>query len=94
MARNDDTERRDVERERGEPGSDGPSLFLLLAIVVAVIAGAFVLQNRESAKIQYLVFFESELQIWVAIAFAIVLGVLLDRLVIMWWRRARHSRDD
>lgn len=92
MARNDD--RRDgFDEQPGAAGSNGPSLFLILAAVVAVIAAAFVVQNREEAEIQYLIFFEAELRIWVAISFAIVLGILLDRLLIMWWRRSRR-RDD
>lgn len=91
MARRDDR-RGDRDDRPGPAGSNGPSLFLVLTIVVAIIAGSFVIQNREEATIQYLLFFESELQIWVAIAAAMALGVLLDRLFILWRRRAK--RDD
>ena len=72
---------------------NGPSLFLILMIVVAAIAAIFVFQNREEATITFL-FFEGEFRVWTAITFAILLGVLLDRIVLMWWRRARRDRDD
>ena len=71
MARRDDR-RGDRDDRPGPAGSNGPSLFLVLTIVVAIIAGSFVIQNREEATIQYLLFFESELQIWVAIAAAMI----------------------
>lgn len=92
MARDDDFENLD-DPDRHEPGgqgSNGPSPFLVALVVVAVIAAAFVIQNQERAEIQYLVFFENEFRIWTAIAFAMVLGAVLDRLVIAWWRRSRR----
>lgn len=92
MARRD---QRESDPQPGPAGSNGPSLFLILSVVVAIIAGSFVLQNRETAEIQYLFFFESETKVWVAIAVAIVLGMLLDRLLQMWWRRSRgRDRDE
>ena len=91
MARGDD--RRD-DRRPGPEGENGPSLFLILTVVVAIIAGAFVIQNRETTNIQYLFFFESETKVWVAISFAVLLGVVLDRLVQLWWRRSRRRDDE
>ena len=92
MARNDEFDHLDGEddREPGGEGKSGPSLFLIALIVVAAIAAAFVIQNQERAEVQYLVFFESEFRIWTAIAFAMLLGAVLDRLVIAWWRRSRR----
>lgn len=90
MARDDDF---DGEHSPGAAsGRSGPSLFLVLMIVIAAISAIFVVQNREEAEIQFL-FFSGFFRIWTAIAFAILLGVLLDRAIIMWWRRARR-RDD
>jgi len=74
---------------RVESGSNGPSLFLILMLVVAAIVAIFIFQNRETAPITFL-FFDGEFRVWTAIAFAILLGVLLDRVVLMWWRRARR----
>lgn len=85
---NDDA---DVDQQPGA-GSNGPSLFLILMIVVAAIAAIFVFQNREQTTITFL-FFDGEFRVWTAIVFAILLGVLLDRIVLMWWRRSRRHRD-
>ncbi len=71
---------------------NGPSLFLIGIIAVAAIAAIFVVQNREEATITFL-FFDGEFRIWTAILFAILLGVVLDRLILMWWRRARRKED-
>lgn len=76
----------------GPAGRNGPSLFLILLIVVAAISAVFIFQNREEAEIQFL-FFSGMFRIWTAIVFAILLGVLLDRAILMWWRRARRDRD-
>ena len=82
----------EFDRQPGPAGRNGPSLFLILLIAVAAIAAIFIVQNREEAEIQFL-FFDGMFRIWTAIAFAIVLGMLLDRAIIMWWRRARRDRD-
>lgn len=89
MAR-DDTNEFD---EQAPAAKNGPSLFLILSIAVAALAGVFVVQNRDQAEIQFL-FFSGEFRIWVAISFAILLGVLLDRLILTWWRRARRNEKD
>lgn len=81
-----------VDEQPGAQGSNGPSLFLFLVVIVAVVAAIFVVQNREEAEIQFL-FFDGTFRIWTAIAFAILLGILLDRLILLWWRRARRRND-
>ena len=79
---------------RVQSGNNGPSIFLILMLVVAAIVAIFIFQNRETATITFL-FFDGEFRVWTAIAIAILLGVLLDRVVLMWWRRARRrDRDD
>jgi len=74
-------------------GSNGPGLFLLLTILVAAIAAIFVAQNRERTQIEFLIFDFSS-RIWTAIAIAIVLGIVLDRLFLGWWRRARKRKNE
>ncbi len=90
MARGD----RRSDQEPGPAGSAGPSLFLILSVVVAIIAADFVIQNRETAEVHYLFFFQSETRVWLAIGFAILIGVVLDRLVQLWRRRSRRGDDD
>ncbi len=81
------------DRQPGPEGRNGPSLFLFLLIAVAAITAVFIAQNRERTRIEFL-FVDFTSRIWTAIAIAIALGVLLDRLVTMWWRRARKRRRE
>jgi len=64
--------------------------FIAIVLLVAVTA-VFILQNRERTTIDFLVF-EVRSRVWTAIAVAIGLGVLLDRLVSIWWRRRKRAR--
>lgn len=80
------------DRRGAGGGSSGPPLKLIAFILVAAIAVIFVFQNRERKSVDFL-FFEINSRQWVNIAVAIALGVLLDRLFVSWWRRARR-RDD
>jgi uncharacterized integral membrane protein len=73
------------------PARSGPSPLLIGFIIVAVVSLIFVLQNGEKADIHVL-FFEFTASVWVAIAIAIGIGILLDRILLAWWRRRR--RDD
>ncbi|MEJ6720460.1 hypothetical protein [Ilumatobacter sp.] len=77
----------------GAAGRNGPGLFLVLTIFVAAITAVFILQNRERTSIEFL-FFDFNSRTWVAIAISIGLGVLLDRLFLAWWRRARKRKNE
>lgn len=90
MAKNDDLD--GFDEQPGPAGRNGPSIFLILVIIIAAISAVFIFQNREEAEIQFL-FFDGTFRIWTAISFAILLGVLLDRAILMWWRRARKDKD-
>ena len=83
----------DFDDQPSRNGRNGPGLFLILTIVVAIITAVFVAQNRDQIEIKFL-FFDFSSRIWTAIAMAIGLGILLDRLVIGWWRRARKRKTD
>ncbi|MDG1187450.1 MAG: LapA family protein [Ilumatobacter sp.] len=83
----------DFDDQPSRNGRNGPGLFLILTIVVAVITAVFVAQNRDQIEIKFL-FFDFSSRIWTAIAMAIGLGILLDRLVNGWWRRARKRKND
>ena len=62
-------------------------------IIVAIVCAIFVFQNRERTTVNFL-FFSFESSVWVAIAVAIALGVLLDRFILGWWRRSRKRRTE
>ena len=83
----------DFDDQPSRNGRNGPGLFLILTIVVAIITAVFVAQNRDQIEIKFL-FFDFSSRIWTAIAMAIGLGILLDRLVNGWWRRARKRKND
>jgi hypothetical protein len=74
-------------------GQSGPPIKLIAFVAVAALAVVFVFQNRERHKIDFL-FFELNTRTWTALATALVLGVVLDRLFISWWRRARNRRNE
>jgi hypothetical protein len=72
-------------------GHAGPPVKLIAFIAVAALAIVFVFQNRERHRIDFL-FFEINTRTWTALATALVLGVVLDRLFVSWWRRSRNRR--
>jgi uncharacterized integral membrane protein len=71
----------------------GLSPALVAAGVIAIVLIIFILQNSNRASVEFL-FFERQTPVWVAIGIGIVLGVILDRLVTVWWRRTRRRRDE
>jgi len=73
-------------------GRNGPPIFLILLIVVAIATAIFISQNRDRTNIEFL-FFDFNSRVWTALVVALLLGVLLDRLILMWWRRARRDPD-
>lgn len=73
-------------------GRSGPSVWLVLFGVVALGTAIFILQNGEPVPAEFL-WFDAEIKLWVAIIASICLGIVLDRLILTWWRRSRR-RDD
>ena len=70
----------------------GPPIRLIVFAVVLIVAVVFVLQNRDMTQIDFL-FFEIRSRVWTAMATSMVLGVVLDRLFVAWWRRWRSSKN-
>ena len=61
----------------------------MLLVVLFVV---FFLQNSETLTIDFLVF-EKKTTIRWSLLVAVVLGILIDRIFTMWWRR-RGKRND
>jgi fructose-specific phosphotransferase system IIC component len=85
----------DIEREGQHPvasGRNGPNVTLIgLAIVVA--AGiAFFFQNGNSTSIHFL-FFQKDAKTRWAIIVAVLLGIAIDRIFSMWWRRRQKQNN-
>ena len=68
---------------------EGISPTLIGLVVLAAATVIFIVQNSERPKITFL-FFSVRTRLWVAIALAIALGVVLDRLFAIWWRRRKE----
>ena len=83
----------EYDEQSGTGRRNKPGVFLVLTILVAAITAVFVAQNREETEIEFL-FFDFTSRIWMAIAIAIALGILLDRVFLAWWRRARKRQAE
>ena len=73
-------------------GRDGPNLVLIGLGIVTVLFVIFFLQNSERLSVDFL-FFEKTTTIRWSLLVAVLLGVAIDRIFSIWWRR-RHRRDD
>ena len=85
-----------VEEYDPQPGPDGrsgPSVWLMLFALVAIATAVFIVQNGEKVPAEFL-WFDREIRLWVAIVASVALGILLDRLILTWWRRSRKRKND
>jgi uncharacterized integral membrane protein len=83
----------DDDPQPGSAGRSGPSIWLILFALVAFITTVFIVQNGEETPAEFL-WFDRDIKLWVAIVASIALGILLDRLILTWWRRSRKRKDD
>lgn len=72
-------------------GASGPSAMFILVAVVAALAVIFFLQNGEYVYIDFWVF-ERRTTIRWAILMSILLGVALDRILTIAWRRRKKNK--
>jgi uncharacterized integral membrane protein len=73
-------------------GRNGPSVALILAIVLVVALVIFVVRNGDETPVDFL-FTDVQLPLWILIAISIGIGVVLDRLISFWWRRSRRREN-
>ena len=76
------------DRTRVASGRSGPSIALIAFLIVAAYAIGFFFRNGHQTEVDY-IFGETDTTLRWALLLAVVLGIVLDRLVTMWWRR-RH----
>lgn len=93
MSNGDFNDNEEYDPQPGPAGRSGPSVWLILFILVAIGTAVFILQNGEPVPAEFL-WFDREIKLWVAIVASVVLGILLDRLILTWWRRARKRKED
>jgi len=72
-------------------GYGGPSIAFIMLAVIALLALVFFLQNSETVVIDFLIF-EKRTTIRWSILMAIVLGILLDRIFTIGWRRRKKRK--
>lgn len=80
------------EYRTSEPEQKDTPWRLIIFGVIAIITVIFILQNRERTNIDFL-FFEVKARVWTSMLIAIVLGVILDRLFLSWWRRRKAAKN-
>lgn len=73
-------------------GSNGPNITLIGFGILVVLFVVFFLQNSETLSIDFLVF-EKKTTIRWSLLVAVVLGIAIDRIFTMWWRRRRKRND-
>lgn len=88
-----DNEGKFDKKMSAESGERGPSPWLIALIVVVILAIVFVVQNSEHVSTQFL-FFDTNNRVWVTIFVAILIGVVLDRLFSIWWRRRKGRKNE
>lgn len=87
---------RQVSGESQHPvasGSNGPNVTLIGLAIVAALSIIFFLQNSDQTTIDFLVF-EKHTTIRWSLVVAVLLGIALDRIFTIWWRRRRKRNDD
>ena len=91
---NDDNRRSNEDRQAVARGRNGPNVTLIGFSIVALLFVVFFLQNSDRTSIDFLVFEKNTTIRW-SIIIAMLLGVVLDRVFSIWWRRrARRTRID
>lgn len=86
-------ERYDDEQFERQPEASGrgaPSLALVLFVLFAIAGSIFVFQNGEDVPTEFL-WLDGQFKFWMTILASVALGIVLDRLIVTWWRRARRK---
>ena len=91
MSNNNDLSRSDDNSAANR--SSGPSVAFIGLLIVIALAVVFFLQNSELVSIDFLVFEKRTTLRW-SILMATVLGVLLDRIFSIAWRRRKKNKQN
>lgn len=76
-----------------QSGSDGSPPWKLIALVIVLAAViTFFFQNRDETAVHFL-WIDGNWPVWGVIGISVAAGILLDRLFLWQWRRARRRKD-
>ncbi|HSJ91873.1 MAG TPA: LapA family protein [Ilumatobacter sp.] len=84
-------ESMDLDRRGPEGGSSGPSLKLIVLLLVVIALGIFFFQNGDDAPVRFL-WMDGQWPVWLVIGVSVAAGVVIDRLGSWQWRRARARK--
>jgi len=87
----DDRYDDDFDEQPGGSGRSAPSIWLISFALLAIAGTIFAFQNGREVPTEFL-WFEGQLNYWVTILSSIGLGIVLDRLILTWWRRSRRKK--
>ena len=65
---------------------DSPSIALIIVGLLTALIVVFILKNSDETQIDFM-FFDWNTTVRWSIFIAVLLGVLLDRVILSWWRR-------
>jgi uncharacterized integral membrane protein len=74
-------------------GRNGPNATLILLALLIAAGVAFFFQNSHSTTIHFL-FFQKDAKTRWAIIVAVLLGMAIDRIFTIWWRRRRRQLNN
>ena len=84
----------DVEIEQPEGGGlQAPSLKLVLLLVIVVAVAVFFFQNGDNAQVEFL-WIDVDWPVRSVIVISVLAGIVLDRLFVWQWRRARKRKAE
>lgn len=86
-------ETRDTDRNPAEAGRSGPPLKLIGFLIVLAAVVVFVLQNTQTATINFL-WFDGTPPVAAVIGVSALAGIVLARLAGWLWRRRRETADE
>ncbi len=91
--RNTDTAKFGGEHHPTSVDRGGPSVTLIAAGIIVAFCIIFFAKNSHEASLHFVFFTKTTTTRW-SILMSIVLGIVLDRLVSIWWRRRRRKSHE
>ncbi|HAP76737.1 MAG TPA: hypothetical protein DCR14_11695 [Acidimicrobiaceae bacterium] len=74
-------------------GKSGPNLMLVVLAAIIAFVVIFVLRNDNPTEIDFMLFDWDTTVRW-SIFIALIIGIVLDRVFSIWWRRRGKRKND